>query len=105
MASMAGTAISRRIGAERAAPPDVSWNRLDICDELMGVAERELAAFVEAVRRRFGSEEARQASEEWLEELACSDCFAREAIPNFRHLTIVAANRLARRVCTSRPRR
>lgn len=81
-----------------AAVTDAKWNREVTCEKLAAVAERELAAFTRVVRQQFGPEEARQASEDWLREFTVSDCFAQDAIPDFRQLTVAAANRLALRL-------
>ena len=64
------------------------------------MGERELSAFITAVRERFGSEEARLAADDWLRELT-----ARADVPattrEWRTLTIAAAAQLANRVNTS----
>jgi hypothetical protein len=86
-----------------AALTDAGCNRLLPCEELVNGAAKELAAFLTVVNRDFGSEQARQAAEEWLQELARSDCFAQEAMPDFRRLTVATADRLARRIGKSDP--
>jgi hypothetical protein len=73
-------------------------NRPLSCDDILGFAAKELAAFLTVVDRDFGSEQARLAAEEWLEELACCDCFTEGISPDFRRLTIVTASKLARRI-------
>jgi hypothetical protein len=102
MAGMASIAISRRTLPE-AALTDAGCNRLFTCEELVGAAAKELAAFLTVVNLDFGSEQAHQAAEEWLQELGRYDCFAQEAIPDFRQLTIATADRLARRIGKSAP--
>jgi hypothetical protein len=62
------------------------------------MAEKELAAFVGAVSALFGSEQSRQAADDWLEELALLDWPTGKAMRDFHQVTIAAAARLARRV-------
>ncbi|HME36509.1 MAG TPA: hypothetical protein VKF84_14835 [Candidatus Sulfotelmatobacter sp.] len=66
-------------------------------------AEKELAAYAGAVQELFGSEQARQSVEDWLTELELMDWPARDALPDWRHVTVAAATRLARRVNALRP--
>jgi len=64
------------------------------------MAERELAAFVSAVKKLFGAEQAEHAAEDWLRELdAVSDLPV--AIREWRAITITAARRLAARLSGS----
>ena len=67
--------------------------------ELMTTAERELVAFYEAVFRQYGLREARMATQDWIEELETmdwpDDC---GALPNWRLVTIAAADCLAFRI-------
>ena len=65
--------------------------------ELMTAAETELAAFYEAVFRRYGLNEARKAAQDWIEEVETMDWPADGALPNWRHVTIAAADCLALR--------
>jgi hypothetical protein len=73
--------------------------------ELMTTAETELAAFYEAVFRRYGPKEARKAAQNWIEELEMMDWPADWALPNWRHVTIAAADCLAFRIIDHSPRR
>jgi hypothetical protein len=66
--------------------------------KLMTIAETELAAFYEAVFRQYGPKEARKSAQDWIEELETMDWPADWALPNWRHVTIVAADRLAFRI-------
>jgi hypothetical protein len=66
--------------------------------ELMTAAETELAAFYEAVFRRYGLKEARKAVQDWIEELETMEWPADWALPNWRHVTIAAADCLAFRI-------
>jgi hypothetical protein len=63
--------------------------------ELMTTAETELAAFNDAVFRRYGLKEARKATQDWIDELGTMDWPADWALPNWRHVTIAAADCLA----------
>jgi hypothetical protein len=65
--------------------------------ELMTTAETELAAFYEAVFRRYGPKEAKKAARDWIEEVETMDWPADGALPNWRHVTIAAADCLALR--------
>jgi hypothetical protein len=49
--------------------------------ELMTTAETELAAFYEAVFRRYGLKEARKAAQDWIEEFEMMDWPADWALP------------------------
>ena len=63
----------------------------------MTTGERELAAFYEAVLRRYGLKEARKSAQDWIEELETmgpADC----AGQNWNHVTIAAADCLASRI-------
>jgi hypothetical protein len=68
--------------------------------KLMMTAESELAAFYEAVFRRYGLKEARKAAQDWIEELETIEWPADWALPNWRHVTIAAADCLAFRIST-----
>ena len=73
--------------------------------EFMTTAERELVAFHEAVFRRYGSKEAIKAAQDWIEELKTMDWPTDWALPNWRHVTIIAANCLASRIIDQSPSR
>ena len=74
--------------------------------EFMTTAERELVAFYEAVFRQYGLKEARMAAQDWIEELETMDwpvdC---GALPNWRLVTIAAADCLAFRIIDHSPSR
>ena len=61
-------------------------------------AEKELAAFARAVQELFGPEQARQAIEDWMEELESVDWRSQKTVRDWRGLTTAAAVRLASRV-------
>jgi predicted LPLAT superfamily acyltransferase len=73
--------------------------------ELMTTAETELAAFYEVVFRQYGSKEARRAAQDWIEELETMERPAAWALPNWRHVTIAAADCLASRIIDHSPTR
>ena len=62
--------------------------------QLLASAERELSAFVIAVDELFGAERARQASENWMEELEQADWLIQAPVIDWRKVTIAAAARL-----------
>ena len=73
--------------------------------ELMTTAETELAAFYVAVFRRYGLKEAKRAARNWIEELGTMAWPADCALPNWRHVTIAAADCLALRIIDHSPSR
>jgi hypothetical protein len=73
--------------------------------ELLTGAERELAALYDTVFRRYGLKEARKAAQDWIEELETMDWPVDSALPNWRHVTIAAADCLALRIIDHSPSR
>jgi hypothetical protein len=73
--------------------------------DLLRTAERELAAFYTAVVGRYGPEEARRAAYDWIEEMETMDWPLDGAIPNWRRVSIAAANCLAHRIIDHSPGR
>jgi hypothetical protein len=72
--------------------------------KLMTMAERELGAFISAVTELFGSEQARLAAEDWLDELVLMEALPGLTSRDWRLITIAASARLANRVnASSRP--
>ena len=69
--------------------------------KLMTLAERELGAFIRAVTELFGSEQARLAAEDWLDELALMEALPGLTSRDWRLITIAASARLANRVNAS----
>ena len=69
--------------------------------KLMTMAERELGAFISAVTELFGSEQARLAAEDWLEELVLMEALPGLTRGDWRLITIAASARLANRVNAS----
>jgi hypothetical protein len=62
---------------------------------LFNLAERELAAFAEAVRVLFGPEQARVSTAEWIDELESLNLPATPGVSDFRRITAAASVRLA----------
>jgi hypothetical protein len=66
-------------------------------DDLVAAAERELAAFVNAVSESLGPSQAGLSADVWIEELLSMDFPDGSRIPDWRRITIMAASRLAKR--------
>jgi hypothetical protein len=71
--------------------------------DLLQTAERELASFYEAIENKYGLEEARKAAYDWIEEVETMDWPAEGSVPNWRHVSIAAADCLASRVVEHPP--
>jgi hypothetical protein len=71
--------------------------------DLLLTAERELASFYGAIERRYGPEEARKAAHDWIDEVETMDWPEDGILPNWRRVTIVAADCLASRVIEPSP--
>ena len=71
--------------------------------DLLRTAERELAAFYTAVVRRYGPEEARRAVYDWIKEVETMNWPSDGAAPNWRHVSIIAADCVASRVIEHPP--
>jgi hypothetical protein len=71
----------------------------------MGIAERELSAFIGAVTQLFGPEEAKLAAQDWLDESELMDSSPRATSRNWRAVTVAASTRLANRVAVAQHRR
>jgi hypothetical protein len=73
-----------------------------LCDaNLIILAERELAAFAQAVRELFGVEQAHMSTGDWIDELESLNWPARPAVADFRRITIAASAKLAHRQQTT----
>jgi hypothetical protein len=70
------------------------------CPDLMGPAERELAAFFNAITQLFGPEEAELSAKDWLQELIEIDGLPASTF-EWRLITAKASTRLAGRVSAS----
>jgi len=69
--------------------------------DLLNRAEKELAAFARAVSEMFGPEHVHQSVEDWIEELELMDWPQSNSVPDWRHVTVAAAARLASRAKSS----
>ncbi len=69
-----------------------------IYEEQMHLAERELSAFIRAVTQQFGPEQARIATEDWLEEAELLDTPPQSTARDWRAVTVAASARLACRI-------
>ena len=76
---------------------------VEMIADLLLTAEREFASFYEAIEKRYGLEEARKAAQDWITEVETMDWPAEGRIPNWRHVSIVAADCLASRVIEHPP--
>jgi hypothetical protein len=66
-----------------------------LANDLIVLAEKELSAFIRAVQKLFGAEQARQSALHWIEELERMDWPSGDSIPDWRQATVVASARLA----------
>jgi hypothetical protein len=66
------------------------------------LAERELSAFIRAVTKLFGPEQARASTQDWLEEAEHIDSPPGPTARNWRAVTIAASARLASRIDAAR---
>jgi hypothetical protein len=71
---------------------------LAIYDDQMQVEEGELSTFVRAVTELYGSEQARIAEREWLDESDLLDDPPRSEIRDWHSVTVAASARLAERL-------
>ena len=70
-------------------------------DSPIEAAERELGAFLAAVRRRFGASVVVRAADAWIEALEAIPSSAGLPRPGWRAVTILAASRVANEVLAS----
>jgi hypothetical protein len=91
---------SRKAMNERQPIPVYEWkNSHSPADaEPIAIAERELGAFIRAVTELFGSEQARLAAADWVDELELMDALPGPASSEWRSVTVAASARLARRL-------
>jgi hypothetical protein len=71
--------------------------------DLMLTAERELASFYEVIEKGYGPKEARKAARDWIDEVATMDWPVDGVLPDWRRLSIAAADCLASRVMEHSP--
>lgn len=62
------------------------------------VAEREFAAFLDAVKKLFGPEPVRLAAKDWLDESDLMDSAPRSTGRDWRAVTVAASDRMANRL-------
>ena len=67
---------------------------IQLANGFLVLAEKELSAFISAVHKLFGAEQARQSAQHWIEELELMDWPSGESIPDWRQATVVASARL-----------
>jgi hypothetical protein len=79
---------------ESVSVTDQEWESMA---QHLASAERELSAFVTAVHQLFGAEHARQAADNWMEELERTDWPSEPPPIDWREVTIAAAARLVGR--------
>jgi len=68
---------------------------IQLANDFLVLAEKELSAFIRAVQKLFGAEQARQSALHWIDELERMDWPSGESIPDWRRATVVASARLA----------
>jgi hypothetical protein len=76
---------------------------VEMIADLMLTAERELASFYEAIGKRYGMGEARKAAHDWIDEVENMDWPVDGVLPNWRQVSIVAADCLASRIIERSP--
>jgi hypothetical protein len=67
---------------------------IQLADGFLILAEKELSAFIRAVDKLFGAEQARQSALDWIEELGGMDWPSGESVPDWRRATVGASARL-----------
>jgi hypothetical protein len=68
---------------------------IQLTNDFLVLAEKELSSFIRAVQKLFGAEQARQSALHWIEELELMDWPSGESNPDWRRATVVASARLA----------
>src|ERR1700724_514556 len=68
---------------------------IQLANDFIVLAEKELSAFISAVHKLFGAEQARQSALHWIEELELMYWPSGESITDWRLATVVASARLA----------
>ena len=67
---------------------------IQLADDFLILAEKELSAFISAVHELFGPEQARRSALQWIEELELMDWPSGKSTPDWRRATVVASARL-----------
>jgi hypothetical protein len=68
---------------------------IQLANDFIVLAEKELSAFIRAVQKLFGAEQARKSALHWIEELELMDWPSGDSIPDWRQATVIASARLA----------
>lgn len=68
--------------------------RIQLASGLLILAEKELSAFILAVDKLFGAEQAHQSALDWIEEMGSMDWPSGQSIPDWRRATVGASSRL-----------
>jgi len=68
---------------------------IELANDFIVLAEKELSAFIRAVQKLFGAEQDRKSALHWIEELELMDWPSGDSIPDWRQATVVASARLA----------
>jgi len=68
---------------------------IQLTNDFLVLAEKELSAFIRAVQKLFGPEQARQSALHRIEELEPVDWPSGESIPDWRRATVLASTRIA----------
>lgn len=71
--------------------------------DLLRAAEKELSAFYTAILRRYGPKEARRAAHDWIDEVITMDWPVNGGLPDWRRVSIVAADCLTSRAIERLP--
>lgn len=79
------------------------WFSPSIYEEQTRLAEHELAVFLKAVNYMYGPEQARCATEDWLDEAELRDSPPRSTSRNWRSVSIAASARLSSCIGTTSP--
>lgn len=69
-----------------------------VYEEEAQLAEREMSAFIGAVKELFGPEQAQSSAQDWLEESKLMDSPPRSTARDWRAVTVAASARLASRI-------
>jgi len=67
---------------------------IQLADGFLILAEKELSAFIRAVDKLFGAEQARQSALDWIEDLERMDWPSGESLPDCRRATVGASARV-----------
>ena len=71
---------------------------VEMIANLLLTADRELASFYGAIERKYGPEEARKAARDWIDKMGTMDWPVDGVLPNWRRVSVVAADCVASRV-------